>query len=122
MASFVYNGETIELKTKTLNIAKKQDLMMNAITLEEEYRRQYEFALEVLGYDTFKSIFGTDNINDIDLSELTFVCNEIDDAYMEKIYEQQRNKSERIASNKAVEKLIQAGNSVKSLEKYKNKK
>lgn len=121
MASFIYDGEEIILTPKNMAIAKKQDLMMKAQGIEESYKRQYDFALEVLGVETFNQIFKSDNINEIDLSELTLVCNEINDAYMERIYEQQRMKSEKLASNKAIDKIIQAGNSVQAIEKYSKK-
>lgn len=114
-----YDGNTYELAKKTLAIAKKEDLMARATTLEDAYRKQFDYAMEVLGDESFKKIFGSNNLNDIDLVLLTYICNEIDTAYMERINEQQRLKSEKLASNKAVDKIIQAGKSIEVMEKYK---
>ncbi len=122
MVAFTYDGETYELPKKTLSIVKKEDLMAKKQTsLEEAYRRQYDYALEVLGNDNFSKIFESDNFSEIDLSLLTFICNEIDDAYMSIIYEQQKGLTEKLISNKSIDKFIKIGDSANAVDKLNRK-
>lgn len=122
MASFIYNGKNYELPKKTMNVVEKEDYMHTASkTLQEAYRKQFEFLQAVLNEDSIKEIFGTDDIMNIDLTEVTYVCNLINDAYLEKINKHNLEKAERISSNKSVEKLINVGNSIKNIERYQEK-
>lgn len=121
MASFEFNGEYYELPKKTLAIVKKEDLLYkNNKSLEDAYKKQFDYVNTVLGAENVEKIFESTDINDIDLSLLTYICNEIDNAYMEKIYDQQRNLAEKLVNNKAVDKAIKFGetaNYVKTLKK-----
>lgn len=122
MASFSYNGETYELPKKTLAIVRKEDAMVKPVnSLEERYKKQYDYAITVLGEENFKKIFESDSFNEIDFSLLTFICNEIDTAYMQIIYDQQKELQDNLMSGKGVDRAIKLGNSMQTCEKYNKK-
>lgn len=117
MAKITFNSKNYELNKKTMSIATLQQAMYDAEKITEQYEKEYDFAKAVINDDDFLDIFGTYELNEIDLDDLTLVCNMIDDAYKEKIYEDQRKKAERLinSNNKAIEKVIEAGKSVKNI-------
>lgn len=122
MPIFNYNGNDIELPKKTLSLVKKEDAMHRASTLEDAYRKQYDYAIAVLGKDNFQEIFGTTDINDIDLTELTFVINLIDECYLEKVNQQNIERATKMIDNKAIDKLIATGESVKNIDAMSKRK
>lgn len=115
MAKIVYNSKTYELNKKTLEMAKIQEEMFNADSMVVQYEKQFDFLSMVFPTDAIKEMFGTDDLNEIDLDELTLVCNMVNDAYKEKIYDQQRKQAEKIAKNMAIDKIIETGKSVNSI-------
>ena len=116
MATLRYNGKQYELAKNTLAIVSLEDAMhTKSASLEEAYRKQFDYVCAVLKEEDRSTIFGTKEFEEMDLNELTLICNMISDAYMEKINAQRKEASEKLANNKAVDKIISAGNSVDKL-------
>lgn len=121
MTQLKLNGSTYELAIRNMAIVKLEEEMARAHTLVDSYLKQWEFINSVLSEDSIVSIFGSLDLEEIncDLNYVTFVCNAIDDAYMEPITKQQMEKANKAMSNKAIEKLIQTGESISKLESFK---
>lgn len=121
MAKITINSKTYELKKKTMQIAKKIEEMFSAQSLIEQYEKQFEFVELILKEEEIVEIFGSNNIDDIDLDELTLVCNMANDSYKEKINEQQKRSAEKLSNNRAIDKIIEAGKSLENINKLNNK-
>lgn len=122
MALLNYEGKEYELKQKSLSIVRKEDLMYKQTTLEDTYRKQFDYVLACLGSEQTEEILGSTVLNDsVDLIELTYICNAIDSAYNEKLNQQQIETAERALSSKAFDKVIKLGNSTENLAKLAKK-
>lgn len=122
MALLNYEGKEYELKQKSLSIVRKEDLMYKQTTLEETYRKQFDYVLACLGNEQTEEILGSTVLNDnVDLIELTYICNAIDSAYNEKLNQQQIETAEKALSSKAFDKVIKLGNSTENLAKLAKK-
>lgn len=122
MALLNYEGKEYELKQKSLSIVRKEDLMYKQTTLEDTYRKQFDYVLACLGSEQAEEILGSTVLNDnVDLIELTYICNAIDSAYNEKLNQQQIETAEKALSSKAFDKVIKLGNSTESLAKLAKK-
>ncbi len=115
MATIYFNGVEIELPKKTMAIAKKEDLMHKAQTREEAYRRQYDYAKGILG-SQFIEVFESEDINEIDLVDLTCICNAIQEGFKQKLYEQQKQQANEAANNAAIDKIIKVGESIAKID------
>lgn len=111
MDKITYNGKTYELPKKTMAIVQKEDAMYTkSASLAEQYMKQFEYAYAVLGEENIVEILGSSDVNEVDLSEITLLCNMIDEAYMKKINDQNIKRAEKMLGNKAVSQIISAGN------------
>lgn len=117
-----YEGKEYELKQKSLSIVRKEDLMYKQTTLEDTYRKQFDYVLACLGSEQTEEVLGSTVLNDsVDLIELTYICNAIDNAYNEKLNQQQIETAEKALSSKAFDKVIKLGNSTENLAKLAKK-
>lgn len=75
---FEFNGATYQLPAFTISVKKdisKIDAQNEntAIGDETKYKTMVDFEKKILGADTVKEIFGTDNFEEMDLSKIT-IC------------------------------------------------
>ena len=120
MTTIYFNGVEIALPKKTMAIAKKEDYMFQAPNREEAYKRQYDYCKMILG-SRFAEVFGSEDINEIDLVDLTCLCNVIEDGFKQKIYELQKQQANEAANNAAVDKIIKVGESISKIDKAAEK-
>jgi len=122
MATLFYNGKRYDLPKKTMAIVEKEDLMhTKSASLVEAYQKQFDYIKALFSEEVINDIFGTSDLDEIDMTELTLVCNMVHSAYMQKIVEHQKKESEMMANNKALEKIISVGKSVEKMMEIKNK-
>ncbi|MGX8833963.1 hypothetical protein ACWG0P_07090 [Amedibacillus sp. YH-ame6] len=119
MESITYNGKKYELPIKTIKIAEAEDALLRTTSRVDAYEKQFNYVKCCLG-EMFVDIFGTDVMNEVNLVELTYVTNLIDNAYSEKTNHQQLEKANEVAGSKAVKSIIDAGNSVKHVMDARN--
>ena len=94
----IVNDRSYELPKKTINIANKLDEVLKTdsirgLSVREKYQKLHTFTKDVLGEETAKEILGTDNLDEIDLSELTITVRKIVDAYEKPITDYQMEKN-----------------------------
>ena len=97
----IVNGRSYDLPKKNINIANKLDevLKVDAIkglTVRQKFEKLHKFSKDVLGEENTKEILGTDNIEEVDLSDLTIMVRKIVDAYEKPIsdYQAERNREQ----------------------------
>lgn len=116
MAKIIYNGKKYDLPKKTMAITDFEDAMRTpSATLKEAYTKQFDFLKSVLNDENIEEMLGSSDLLDVDVTEVTLLCNMIDDAYNEKIVKQQVDHANKVMSQKAIENTIKFANSAEKL-------
>lgn len=97
----IVNGRSYDMPKKTIGIANKLDEVLKTdgirgLSVRQKYEKLHIFVKDVLGEDTAKEVLGTDNLDEVDLSELTITVRKIVDAYEKPItdYQMERNREQ----------------------------
>ena len=81
----IVNNQSYDLPPKTLPVMEKIETVLikdnSNIPIKEKYKAIHTFIANIVGKDNAKEIFGTDNLNEMDLSEVTICFKKIIDAY-----------------------------------------
>lgn len=120
MDYFDFKGENHELPPKTLELTKKEDLLLKSTSKEEAYKRQMEFCTAVLGEDKVQELIGSKDLYKVDLVELTLLTNAIGRGYDKRIEEDEKVDLNRYLDDKTVDKIVkvvQAAGAANSLAK-----
>ena len=108
----IVNGQSYDLPKKTIKVADDIDKLLkadtdNRIALKDKYKKQYDFIKCLIGEDNAKEIFTTDDINEIDLPEITLTVKKIIDAYDKPITDYEIEKSRDRISELPLDKVIE---------------
>ena len=97
----ILNGRSYDLPKKNISVASKLDEILKVDTIKglsirQKFERLHFFSKDILGEENTKEILGTDNLEEIDLSELTIIVRKIVDAYEKPIsdYQAERNREQ----------------------------
>lgn len=124
----IVNGRSYNLPKKNINIANKLDEILKidsirGLSIRQKFEKLHSFAKDVLGEDTAKEILETDNLDEIDLTELTITVRKIVDAYEKPILDYQadcnREKLSRLPLQQ-METITKAADTAKNMEKLNN--
>lgn len=120
----IVNGQSYDLPKKTMKVAEEIDKLVKAdtdikIALKDKYKKQFDFIRGLIGEDNAKEIFTTDDINEIDLPEITLTVKKIIDAYDKPITDYYTEKSADRLSNLPIDKILELSKVVKELPQKK---
>ena len=124
----IVNGRSYDLPKKTIGIADKLDDVLKTdsirgLSVRQKYEKLHDFTKGVLGEENAKEILGTDNLDEIDLSELTITVRKIVDAYEKPVtdYQMERNREQlsRLPL-KQLESIVKAADTAANMEKNNN--
>lgn len=117
MDVLVYDGKEYELPKKTLRVEKMIDDVYKADTgtREQSAKVMYNFVREILGAENATKVLESDNINDVDTQTLIIVFKSIEDAYLARVMEFQRQQQYDKLSQPAFDKLETVGKSVANI-------
>lgn len=84
--SVIINDRSYELPKRTIAVAEKLDKVANVdnirgLSLKDKYAKLYDCVEDLLGHENAVEILGSDNIDEVDLSEVTLAFRKIVDAY-----------------------------------------
>ena len=93
MNRITYEGKQYEIPPKTLEVLKAEDAC-NAFhaTHEEAYRAKFDYLKAVLTDEQIESMLGSADFEQVDLMEVLYIVNLIDDEYSKKTVEQLEKK------------------------------
>lgn len=124
----IVNGRSYDLPKKTISIANKLDEVLktdaiHGLSVRQKFEKLHAFVKDVLGEETAKEVLGTDNLDEVDLSELTITVRKIVDAYEKPVadYQMERNKEQlsRLPL-KQLEGIVKVADVAASMEKNNN--
>jgi len=90
--TIIVNNKSYDLPKKTVAVMEDLDQALTvdnnkSLSLREKYVHLHEFTKGILGEDKARECFGTDNLDEIDLSELAIIVSKIHAAYDKPIVE-----------------------------------
>ena len=94
----IINDRSYELAKKTLSVMNKLDEVLRVdskkeLSVRQKYEKLYEFMKCVAGKEECKEMFGSDKLEEIDLSELTIAVRKVVDAYDKPVMEYEMEKT-----------------------------
>ena len=97
----ILNGRSYDLPKKNINVATKLDEVLKVdsikgLSVRQKFEKLHVFSKDILGKENTNEILGSDNLEEIDLSELTIIVRKIVDAYEKPIsdYQAERNREQ----------------------------
>lgn len=80
------NGRSYDLPKKTVTVMEDLDQALTIdnnknLSLREKYTHLHEFVKRILGEEKAKECLGSDNLDEIDLSDLAITVRKIHDSY-----------------------------------------
>ena len=107
--TIICNKRSYELPKKTVTIMEKLDQAItidsSGLSLRDRYVHLHEFVKEVLGDEKAKEIFGSENLDEIDLSDLAITVRKIHEAYNKPINDFQLARMRETMSSIPMDKI-----------------
>lgn len=109
--TIIINGQSYDLPKKTVAVMEKMDEVLKVdsvkgYTVRQKFEKLHGFIRDLVGDENAKEMFGSDDIADIDTSELTLTVKKIVDAYDKPITDYDAEKSRNKLNELPVEKII----------------
>lgn len=109
--TIIIGSRNYDLPKKTLAVMEQVDeiLKVDAVkgySIRQKFEKLHAFMKDIVGADAAKEMFGSDDISEIDLSELTLAVKKVVDAYDRPITEYDSEKARAKLSELPVEKII----------------
>lgn len=110
----IVNGKSYDLPKKTMDVAENLDAVMrvdaSGLDIRQRYERLHAFVKGTLGEDTAAEILGSDQLEDIDLSDLTLVTRKIADAYDKPVQDYLAERNRRALNSLPIDKITSIAN------------
>lgn len=109
--TIIVNDKSYDLPKKTVAVMEKMDKVLKVdslkgYTVRQKFEELHRFIKELVGNDNAKDIFGSDDILEIDLSEVTLTVKKIVDAYDKPIIDYDSEKSRMKLEGLPIDKII----------------
>lgn len=79
------NGRSYDLPKKTVSVMEKMDGILKIdscrMKARQKFEKMHEFVKDMIGEENAKEAFGTDNLEEMDMSELAITVLKMNDAY-----------------------------------------
>jgi len=113
MDTMIYNGAEYQLAKNTMKIARLIDRAEKSASIADAYTNELEFVKAALGEDVAKDIFGTLNIEEVDLTELVLVYNAATAGYEARIEAARKDRELRQVDTPAIKAIRGVADDVK---------
>ena len=125
--TIIIDGRSYDLPKKTLSVMEKIDDVMKVdsvkgYSVRQKFEKIHRFIKDLVGDDNAKEILGSDNISEIDLSEVTLTAKKIIDAYDKPITDYDLEKSMRKIEGIPIDKIVSVANAAEKIVKMPQQK
>lgn len=114
--TIIVNERSYDLPKKTLAVVDKLDdaLKVDAsnLNIRQKFEKLHRFIRDLVGDEAAKKMFGSDDITEIDLSEVTLVVKKVVDAYDKPITDYDAAKNASAFDSLPIEKIVSLGKAV----------
>lgn len=113
----IIDGHSYDLPKKTVAVMEKMDEVLKVdsvrgYSVRQKFEKLHSFVKELVGDEAAKNMFGSDNLSEIDLSDVTLAVKKIVDAYEKPITDYDAAKSSGALDSLPIEKIISLGKAV----------
>lgn len=107
----IIDGQSYDLPKKTVAVVEKIDEVLKVdstkgYSVRQKFEKLHVFVKDIVGEETAREMLGSDNITEIDLSELTLSVRRIIDAYDSPIAAYDAEKSRAKLEGLPIDKII----------------
>lgn len=118
----IVNGKSYDLPKKTLEVMEKLDDVLKVDTIKglsvrQKFEKLHGFMKDVVGEEKCREMFGSDDLEEIDLSELTVTIKKMLDAYDQPVNEYDIEKSKNQLNRLPLEKIISMAAAAEKMER-----
>lgn len=109
--TIIVNEQSYDLPKKTITVMSELDEVLRVdsntrLSVKQKYEKLHGFMKHLVGDEAAKEMFGSENLNEIDLSELTLAVKKVVDAYDKPIEEYDADKNTSKLDNLPIDKII----------------
>ncbi len=106
----IIKDRSYDLPDKTLKVVEEMDTVVRidgkrGMSIRDKYKRLYDFIVGLVGMENAKEILGSDNIEEVDLCEVTLTVKKILDAYEQPLLDYQTQQMEEQLRRVPIEKM-----------------
>lgn len=105
----IFNHKSYDLPKKTMAIWEDLDLIFKLdstnLPNREKYKKMIEFIAKLVGQEAIEEIFGTEELDEMDLNDITLAIFKVRDAYENPLANYQAEKSSAALSQIPLDKL-----------------
>ena len=105
----IFNHKSYDLPKKTMAIWEDLDLILKLdstnLPNREKYKKMIEFIAKLVGQEAIVEIFGTEDLDEMDLNDITLAIFKVRDAYENPLANYQVEKSSEALSRIPLDKL-----------------
>lgn len=115
--TIIVNEKSYELPKKTISVMEKLDDALRVDTVKnlsvrQKFEKLHNFVKDTVGAENATEMFGSNNITEIDTSEITLAVLKIRDEYDKPISDYSAERAQRKLEGLPVEKITQMVNSM----------
>lgn len=123
--TIIVDGRSYDLPKKTVAVMDKLDEVLRVdsrpnLSARQKYEKLHSFVKEILGEQNARELLGSDDLTEIDLSELSLAVLKINDAYNQPLEEYRTNKMRESMSSIPTEKIVSLTKSMQSVANMQN--
>lgn len=109
--TIIVDGRSYDLPKKTLAVTEKLDDVLRVdsvkgLTVKQKFEKLHAFVKDLVGEDNASEMFGTDNLSEIDLSELTLAVKKVVSSYEKPIADYDAEIARKKFDNVPIEKIV----------------
>lgn len=108
--TIIINEQSYDLPKKTLSVTEKIDDILKVdatnLSVRKKFEKLHGFMKDVVGDEAAKEMFGSDNLAEIDLSEVTLAVRKVIDAYDKPLTDYDAEKATRAFDSIPIDKII----------------
>lgn len=118
--TIIINGRSYDLPKKTVAVMEKLDEVLKVdsvkgFTVKQRFEKLHTFIKGLVGEENAVEMFGSDNLSEIDLSELTLAVKKVVDAYDKPIADYDAEKSAQKLNGLPIDKIVSLSKAAQSI-------
>lgn len=115
----IMNGRSYDLPKKTVAVMEQLDYILKIdncrVKARQKFERMHAFVKEMIGEENAKEAFESDNLEEIDMSELALAILKINDAYNQPLTDYKFEKMRAVMNSMQTDKIAALANSASTI-------
>ena len=117
--TIIINGRSYDLPKKTVSVMEKMDGILKIdscrMKARQKFEKMHEFVKDMIGEENAKEAFGTDNLEEMDRSELAITVLKMNDAYNQPLTDYKIEKMRATMNSMQTDKIAALANSASAI-------